>query len=1347
MEQGEENRSGSPAPLDLRVKKEVKKEPLTPENAPLNLTKPLPQLAPSPTKAVKTETAKTVDRYTGGGDESVKGHLNVPPNTKAALISHSVVPIDPRHHLHAMIPPHIDIPSRSSPGPTSTGSPKQRAGQSPDSHATHRQLLAGHTGEGGSGTPSPANSDRTISSLLRGTAMPATSVTTLTSVPSQTVNSPSPSPAKKHKQHVAPAQPPVAGTFLQVRLPSPGTNTKKSVGPVADIRAAPSEAKPPTTMVSKISPTSKIHAKKTSKGYQTTTAIASQPGVQHGSERLATHVTPARSMSVPQHSGQAHASQVTYPVHGPLLPHALIQQRPPAGPHRGTGTSQVHELLALAPKPRSVVPPIAQLHAAHIRAAAQSHIPTPATEALLKLRPPAVTTSPQETLSQPAKASFPPPVLVSSQHPPPVAPPSLSPQPKPQLKIGPPRSSPPQVAPPLSSQPSQPPVTHPQPPTLPHPQNLHEVPPERVLHQAAGQGYISPTREFYPLAPVVRGVAPTAVQAGPLPTSAPEPSISSGAPPIVQTPGPAQTSVPRYQAAASFAVNPFVSLSIAIDCQRATEQDTDGDTALHIAIVQDQPDMGLIRRLIELVRLAGKSVDIFNYMQQTPLHLACIMQNSDIIRLLVEAGANPNEADRNGQTAAHHACKNGSAGCLGAILRYSQVDVNLNIRNYEGYTPLHLAAMIGNPTLVTMLLEKGADLNSKDSKNGWTPLFHAVTNQDTKLVHKMLSSGAEVNVQSYSGNTVLHVATGRGYTDIVKILVHYGADMSLKNTQWDTPATITTDKTMSTLLRGLGAGSPQPNDTSSPSAATPAPNLPIPINDAYLIRPATVATTSAPSTASKPSTVTTLTTERLKGPANEVYTVTRSVTRQDSVNAGARCRSPEGQRAIHKQTQERLRNSIQFRKVVNELRSESQQRRPEGGPPTTNSEKVVVLIPSRVDKEGRISVIEKEAEAGSGSSERNAFFTQLEEKVNASTTASVMKSKDVSKVPNHATSHPAAHSVMVNIQPRQTPDVVPSSERGVSRLSPATGSSPSKVKMEDRRVKTEYAYLIHKDAPVVPSVNGHIGALLLNTSGDSEKKVNNVSNLPLPRDPKPEPKSAEGSPRRNESAPSSQCPEAAIKPATPTVLSTVESENELRKSMLSLQFKNSGAFLGIRHEKKAEQVTSDQEREEAASAILAIGSACIKQSAAQRQASQTCDADSTVKSEPISPTPVLSSTSDTTPSSHSRPLSPPVLEREGDKPPPPLRLAEYDDDEPSLVIDESFKMKSRKKTRTPTKSVPNLSPMTPEYTGTSSDSVKLGKVKVTDPKKLWKKKALATMAEAEPKRKRKKSEKSSKELL
>ncbi|MEQ2162484.1 hypothetical protein GOODEAATRI_020232, partial [Goodea atripinnis] len=50
-------------------------------------------------------------------------------------------------------------------------------------------------------------------------------------------------------------------------------------------------------------------------------------------------------------------------------------------------------------------------------------------------------------------------------------------------------------------------------------------------------------------------------------------------------------------------------------------------------------------------------------------------------------------------------------------------------------------------------------------------------------------NGCDVNSQSYSGNTALHIACGRGQVDTVRLLLKSGADSSLKNYHNDTPIT------------------------------------------------------------------------------------------------------------------------------------------------------------------------------------------------------------------------------------------------------------------------------------------------------------------------------------------------------------------------------------------------------------------------------------------------------------------------------------------------------------------------------------------------------------------------------
>lgn len=69
---------------------------------------------------------------------------------------------------------------------------------------------------------------------------------------------------------------------------------------------------------------------------------------------------------------------------------------------------------------------------------------------------------------------------------------------------------------------------------------------------------------------------------------------------------------------------------------------------------------------------------------QTPLHLAAITNNIEVIRIMLESGANPNEADRNGQTTIHHACYNRNSPCMSVIFKYSTFKIDLEKKNFNG---------------------------------------------------------------------------------------------------------------------------------------------------------------------------------------------------------------------------------------------------------------------------------------------------------------------------------------------------------------------------------------------------------------------------------------------------------------------------------------------------------------------------------------------------------------------------------------------------------------------------------------------------------------------------------------
>ncbi|XP_072409775.1 B-cell lymphoma 3 protein [Chiloscyllium punctatum] len=240
---------------------------------------------------------------------------------------------------------------------------------------------------------------------------------------------------------------------------------------------------------------------------------------------------------------------------------------------------------------------------------------------------------------------------------------------------------------------------------------------------------------------------------------------------------------------------------LASDIAMATRQDEDGDTPLHIAVVQE--DSAMVDKLIQLLQLGRKDLDIYNNLRQTPLHLAVITKQFTIVRKLVTHGASGSLLDRNGQTAVHLACEHTSLDCLQALLLdVSHQRPDLEIRNYQGYTPLHVSVNSYQKEIVEFLLEQGADIDAVDIKSGKTPLVHAVENNCIDMVRLLLQHGANVNLQTYSGNTALHCSSGRGFLEVVKVLLKNGADSSIKNCHNDTSLMVAKNKKVIDILRG-----------------------------------------------------------------------------------------------------------------------------------------------------------------------------------------------------------------------------------------------------------------------------------------------------------------------------------------------------------------------------------------------------------------------------------------------------------------------------------------------------------------------------------------------------------------
>jgi len=162
---------------------------------------------------------------------------------------------------------------------------------------------------------------------------------------------------------------------------------------------------------------------------------------------------------------------------------------------------------------------------------------------------------------------------------------------------------------------------------------------------------------------------------------------------------------------------------------------------------------------------------------QTPCLTAAESGLSDILRVLIELGADVNKADEDGRTPCYVAAEEGHSDTLRVLIE-AGADVNKATR--RGRTPCYRAAMDGNIDALRVLIELGkADVNKAD-EDGRTPCYvaaeegHRDVDTTIDVLRVLIEAGADVNTMTESGRTPCFVALEKGHWDAVDVFMVLG---------------------------------------------------------------------------------------------------------------------------------------------------------------------------------------------------------------------------------------------------------------------------------------------------------------------------------------------------------------------------------------------------------------------------------------------------------------------------------------------------------------------------------------------------------------------------------------------
>jgi uncharacterized protein len=136
---------------------------------------------------------------------------------------------------------------------------------------------------------------------------------------------------------------------------------------------------------------------------------------------------------------------------------------------------------------------------------------------------------------------------------------------------------------------------------------------------------------------------------------------------------------------------------------------------------------------------------------------------------------------------------------------------NANAWTDDGFTALHLAIFGGREETARLLVERGADLEalSKNEQVVVRPLHTAAFVRSPALARVLLDAGADPNSRAEHDFTALHSAAQNNDVELARLLLDRGADPSLTTEGGKTPADYTSSDEMAAIVSG-GASHSRP---------------------------------------------------------------------------------------------------------------------------------------------------------------------------------------------------------------------------------------------------------------------------------------------------------------------------------------------------------------------------------------------------------------------------------------------------------------------------------------------------------------------------------------------------------
>ena len=175
------------------------------------------------------------------------------------------------------------------------------------------------------------------------------------------------------------------------------------------------------------------------------------------------------------------------------------------------------------------------------------------------------------------------------------------------------------------------------------------------------------------------------------------------------------------------------------------------------------------------------------------------IRNQDInkVKIYLEKKVNPNALLPNGESILNYAVSAQNYAIVKELLTHG---ANPNTANELGTSALMAAVRYDNEALISLLLANGVNVNKKDNK-GRTALFYAAENSNIAIINMLMDAGASVNSTDIYEENVFLYACSLGNIPVCKFLMQKGCSISGANIFGINALHVATQKGLTSLIK------------------------------------------------------------------------------------------------------------------------------------------------------------------------------------------------------------------------------------------------------------------------------------------------------------------------------------------------------------------------------------------------------------------------------------------------------------------------------------------------------------------------------------------------------------------